>query len=115
MRWGLSCEPKNRSVPIEDGDHACRRTGHLFGCQPLCFEFLGKNGEHSGRDFLRHHLGKSFVRSLLPQASRGMGSMTRFATASAQQRPELVAFIPAGDGDTAATLDAPPPGAAAVT
>src|SRR3546814_15240587 len=32
--------------------------------------------------------------------------MTRFATAFAKQRAALVAFITAGDGDTAANLDA---------
>src|SRR3546814_15936091 len=35
-----------------------------------------------------------------------MGSLTRVATAFAKQRPALVAFITAGDGDTAANLDA---------
>src|SRR3546814_16062931 len=35
-----------------------------------------------------------------------MGPMTRFAAAFAKSRSALVAFITAGDGDTAANLDA---------
>src|SRR3546814_19457952 len=44
-----------------------------------------------------------------------MGPMTRFAAAFAKSRSALVAFITAGDGDTAANLDAlVAPGAAVI-